>query len=225
MFESQLCPNTVSGMFTYEPFIKHWTEDLVQINIPQKWATLHSPRRQDHNWWPKQHGSITSCNRWRTSATFLLLISSKSLNLDFSLTQFSEHKNRNNFSNFCAANQRRQHCSMHPKWRLCKYPVTNNKLICFRLTDCTCIYLWPHNDLCFSLVLSRESTALPHVEWLITCPGILQMRTGNSTFCNGNLKQLPIWPRGQRKRLSTWKILLLQLKGVPRQVTQSVWFH
>lgn len=75
-FESQLCPR---GMFAFEPLIKHQTKDLVRINIAPSRAARQSPR--GHSRWPKQHGSITSCNRWRTFAAFLRLISSESLNL------------------------------------------------------------------------------------------------------------------------------------------------
>lgn len=67
------------GLFTYEPLIKVWTEDLVQINNQQSRVALHSPTRRNHNWRPKKHGSITSYNSRGTFITFLFLVSSKSL--------------------------------------------------------------------------------------------------------------------------------------------------
>lgn len=161
------------GLFAYEPLIKGWTEDLVQINIQQTRVALHSPTRQKHNWWPKQHGSITSHSR-RTFATFLLLVSSKSPSIaEPLLIQFrnmSLQKKNSPFlvqqirgDNLASCTLNDGFVSMQPWVR-----ILNVLPACISKT---------------ALSVFRENTALPHVELLITCNHIQNWWTGMWTIC------------------------------------------
>lgn len=77
--ESQLCSKLdVCIRASYQTL--NW--DLVQINIAQSRASFYSQRRQHRSWRPKRHGFIAFRSSRRTSVTFLLLGSSKSLSSD-----------------------------------------------------------------------------------------------------------------------------------------------
>lgn len=207
--------------------LSNWTEDLVQINIPQSRAALHSPRRQTHKWWRRQHGSITSCNGRRTSVTFLLLISSKSLILDFSPMPSSWAQKSKSFLSFFVQQIRGDSlgsCTQNDGF--VSMQSQKISLYVFAVWIVYDISMSTLSSMFFTcLICFRESTVLLHVEWLITCWGIHRGWTRIWTLCNRNLKQLPIWRRGPKKQLSTWKILLFQLKRVPHQVSHSIWYN
>lgn len=118
-------------MFVFEPVLKHWAKVLGQINNPQGRARLYStPRGQDHccrhkgtwlhHFLQRQDSCCSSPSHRRWGGQFL-----------FFTILLNEERSHKIWSRFfflnCAANQRRQHQDVHPKWWFCKCLIKRKK--------------------------------------------------------------------------------------------------